>query len=62
MYKKFTRLPSIQPSISRNQFAVLQYADYNPDKYTLKRAIFIHNFKFWVSRKIKMKKNKPNVK
>ena len=62
MYKKFTGLPSIQPFISRNQFTVLQYADYDPDKYTLKRTIFIHNLKFWIPKKIEMKRNKPNVK
>jgi hypothetical protein len=61
MCKKFTGLPSIQTFISRNQFTVLQYVDH-PDKYELKRTIFIHNLKFWIPKKIEMRRNKPNVK
>jgi hypothetical protein len=61
MCKKFTGLPSIQTFISRNQFTVLQNVDH-PDKYELKRTIFIHNLKSWIPKKIEMRRNKPNVK
>ena len=62
MYKKFTGLPSIQPFILGGQYAVVQYADYSPEDYTLKRTIIIHNLKFWTPKPITMTRNMPHVR